>query len=277
MTDDTFTARSGAVHLARIIALLIVCGMTLAQAEEPRRPTLFLVGDSTVKNGTPGQVGWGTAISGYFDSAKVRVQNRALGGRSSRSYFREGLWDAVCADLKPGDFVLIQFGHNDNGPIDEGKARASLKGNGDETQDVTIKETGAKETVHTYGWYVRHFVNEAKSKGAIPIVCSLIARNIWENGKVVRAADSYAKWAREAATATGALFIDLNEITACRYEAAGEKKVSEQFFTTADHTHTNQAGAEINAACVARAIRSLQNCPLASCLLPSEAIPVEAE
>jgi sialate O-acetylesterase len=225
-------------------------------------PTLFLIGDSTVKNGTSGFEGWGKPIANYFDPAKVAIENAALGGRSSRSYLREGLWDKVVAKLQAGDFVIMQFGHNDGGPMDEGKARASIKGNGDETREVTIKETGAKETVLSYGGYLRRYIADTKAKGATPIVCSPIPRNIWKEGKLTRAAADYGKWANEAAQAGGAEFIDLNEIIAARYEALGQEKVRAEFFTAADHTHTTPAGADANAACVVEGIRALKDCPL---------------
>jgi lysophospholipase L1-like esterase len=237
------------------------------KAPEPR-PTVFLIGDSTVKNSTKGQVGWGSVIGRYFDSAKVTVANRALGGRSSRSYLREGLWDKVAAELQPGDFVIMQFGHNDNGPLDAEKARASIKGNSDEAKEVTIKETGAKETVHSYGWYLRKYIADAKAKGATAIVCSLVPRNIWKDGKVTRATGDFGQWAREAARQGGAFFIDLNDIVARRYDAEGQPKVAVEYFTSVDHTHTNQAGAEVNAASVVEGIRGLKECPLRESLLP---------
>src|SRR5260221_1596631 len=106
----------------------------------------------------------------YFDKTKSIVANRAIGGRSSRTYLTEGLWDKVLAGMKPGDFVLMQFGHNDGGPLTGGRARASLKGNGEETQEVTDEKTDKKELVHTYGWYIRKYVTDAKAKGAMPIV-----------------------------------------------------------------------------------------------------------
>ncbi len=207
-------------------------------------------------------------IGRFFDDKKIRVENRALGGRSSRSYLREGLWEKVDAEMKPGDFVVMQFGHNDNGPLDAQKARASIKGNGDEAQEVTIKETGAKETVHSYGWYLRNYIRDAKAKGATPIVCSLVPRNIWVDGKVVRASADFAKWAREAAQQGGASFIDLNEIVARRYDTEGQQKVAAEYFTSADHTHTSQAGAEVNAACVVEGIRGLTECALREYLVP---------
>jgi lysophospholipase L1-like esterase len=106
------------------------------------RPALFLIGDSTVKNHTAGLLGWGDPIADFFDPAKIRVENRALGGRSSRTFRTEGLWDKVLADVKPGDFVLMQFGHNDGGGVSDAHTRASIKGNGDETQEVTDPKTG---------------------------------------------------------------------------------------------------------------------------------------
>ncbi len=242
-----------------IAALLAVVSL---HAAEPRLPTLFLIGDSTVKNDTASLRGWGSAIGTHFDASRIRVENRALGGRSSRSYLREGLSAKVAAELQPGDFVIMQFGHNDGGPIDEGKARASLKGNGDDTREVVLKESGEHETVHSYGWYLRKYIADAQAKGATAIVCSLIPRNIWVDGRVTLAGDSYGKWAREAAAQTGALFIDLNQIVARRYESLGEEKVKTELFTPADHTHTTSAGAELNADAVVEGIRSLEKCPL---------------
>jgi lysophospholipase L1-like esterase len=245
-----------------LIPLLALLAVAPAKADE--KPTLFLIGDSTVRNSTKGQVGWGSAIGAFFDSAKITVQNRALGGRSSRSYLREGLWDKVLADVKANDFVIMQFGHNDNGPLDAEKARASLKGNSDEAREVTLKETGATETVHSYGWYLRKYIADTKAKGATPIVCSPIPRNMWQDGKVLRANEEHGKWAKEAAEQGGALFIDLNTLIADRYDALGQEKV-QPYFTAADHTHTSQAGAELNASCVVKGIRDL-NYPLRDCL-----------
>jgi len=235
-----------------------------ALAAGTNRPTLFLIGDSTVNTPTKGVQGWGTPIAGLFDQTKIKVENRARGGRSSRTYYTEGLWDQVAADLKPGDFVLMQFGHNDGGPLTGGRARASRKGRGDETKDV--EDQGKKETVHTYGWYLRKYMSDAKAKGATPIVLSLIPRNMWTNGKVNRASNDYGKWAADAAKMGGALFIDLNEIIAHHYEEMGEQKVMELYFTPADHTHTTPAGAKFNAQCVVEGIKQLKDCPLASYL-----------
>src|SRR5882672_3529408 len=235
----------------------------------PRLPTLFIIGDSTVNNSTKGQMGWGTPIAAFFNRSKINIENRARGGRSSRTYLTEGLWDRVLAEIKRGDLVLMQFGHNDGGAInDDSRARGSLRGTGEQTEEIDNLLTKKHEIVRTFGWYMRKFIADAKARGATPIVVSLVPRNIWKDGKVVRAANDYAKWAAEAAKAERALFIDLNEIVARHYEAAGPEKVLADYFTTTDHTHTSPAGAWLNAASVAEGIRQLKNCPLRKFLLP---------
>ena len=220
-----------------------------APQAKSRLPTLFIIGDSTVNNHTAGLMGWGDSIAAWFDKTKITVDNRARGGRSSRTFYTEGLWDQVLSALQPGDLVLMQFGHNDGGSLTEGRARASLKGSGDETQEVTMAATGKQEVVHSYGWYLRQYIAGAKSKGATPIVLSPIPRNIWKDGKVVRASRDYAKWSAEAAKAEGASFIDLNDIVAKHYEDVGPEQVKAKYFAE-DHTHTTPAGAALNAASV---------------------------
>src|SRR2546423_15538589 len=106
--------------LASLIVLAVVAGVQSAGCDGDR-PTLFLIGDSTVNTRTQGQLGWGDPIAELFDASKIRVVNRARGGRSSRTYFTEGLWDQVLGELKAGDFVLMQFGHNDRGPLCRGR------------------------------------------------------------------------------------------------------------------------------------------------------------
>jgi lysophospholipase L1-like esterase len=237
-------------------------GAPLAADSPATKPTLFLIGDSTVHNRTRGQLGWGDTIATSFDSSKITVTNRALGGRSSRSFLTEGLWDKVLTDIKPGDFVLMQFGHNDGGALDDQKARASLKGGGDESRTVTNKVSGKIETVHTYGWYMRKYISDTKAKGATPIVLSLVPRKIWKDGKVVRGSNDYAKWAAEAAKAEGVAFVDLNDIVAGHYEALGQEKVNGLFAD--EHTHTNEEGAKLNAQSVVEGLRALTNCALTS-------------
>jgi beta-galactosidase len=227
---------------------------------EPARPTLWLVGDSTVQTPTPGQLGWGTAIAHYFDASKIRVVNRALGGRSSRTFQTEGLWDQVLHEMARGDFVLIQFGHNDVGSLNTGRARGSLLGVGEETKDVVMETTGKTETVHAFGWYLRKYVADARAKGATPILCSLVPRDNWTAGRVDRATADYGAWTRAVADASATPLIDLNELVAKYYETLGEERVTRDFFY-GDRTHTSPGGAQVSALTVIEALRGLPGKP----------------
>lgn len=232
-------------------------------------PTLFIIGDSTVHNNTPAQQGWGDPLIKEFDPAKITVANRAMGGRSSRTFLTEGRWDAVVKELKPGDFVMMQFGHNDGGgKINDTKCRASLKGNGEISEDIVRVTDQKPETVHSYGWYLRKYITDAKAKGATAIVISPIPRNIWKEGKIGRSDKDYGLWAKEAAAMTKAEFIDFNDLLADQYEKIGQEKTA-ALFAGSDHTHTGPPGAEFNAKVMANAIRNLTSVPLGEALLPA--------
>lgn len=236
---------------------------------DPKLPTLFLVGDSTVRNGhadgAGGQWGWGEPLVDLFDTTKINVDNRAIGGRSSRSYIMENQWAETLAFVKSGDIILFQWGHNDDGPLDDpARARGTIHGIGDETKEVDNPILKIHETVHTYGWYLRKYVEDTKAKGAIPIICSPIPRKTWKDGKIVRNAANYGGWAREVAEQEHVAFIDLNEIIARRYDALGEAAVEPLFADP--HTHTSRAGAELNAECVVAGLKALPHDPVAAYL-----------
>jgi lysophospholipase L1-like esterase len=246
-----------------------IARLNLPRAANPALPTLFLIGDSTVRNGegdgrNRGEWGWGDFLGAKFDTNKINVVNQAVGGLSSRTYLTQGHWDRVLAMMKKGDFVMMQFGHNDGGAAnDTSRARASLRGTGEETQEMDNLLTRRHEIVHTYGWYLRKFISDAQAKGATPLVCSLIPRQTWKDGRIVRSKDSYAGWAGQAAQAAGAAFIDLNEIIASRYDELGPEKTAALFV---EGPHTNAQGAALNAQCVIAGLKALPDDPLASYL-----------
>lgn len=248
----------------------------------PALPSLILVGDSTVRNGygtgSDGLWGWGAPIAKFFDPAKVNVVNRAIGGLSSHTYISQGHWDSTLALMKAGDVVLIQFGHNDGGvtlpghtpvpdqgllpgqvpppPPDPNKpprplpppGRGSLPGTGEETLEIVNPRTQQHEQVHTFGWYLRRYVADARAKGATPILCSLVPRKLWLDGHIIRNTSTYRGWTREVAEHEHVGFIDLNEIVAECYDDMGQAAVDPLFGDP--HTHTTLAGAELNAKCV---------------------------
>jgi len=240
------------------VTLLMMARLPSISAQELPVPSIFVIGDSTASNTSEGQLGWGDPFRAYFDQTKINVVNRARAGRSSRTFLSEGLWDRVLSELKTGDFVLIQFGHNDGGPLDTGRARGSLPGAGDETREIT-STAGNRELVHTYGWYLRKYIADAKAKRATPVVLSLTVRNIWKDGKVERGAGNFGKWAEEVAKAEHVPFVDVTNIIADQYQKMGQAGVRKFFLI--DHTHTNPAGADFNAAAVIAGLKALPNSP----------------
>ncbi|MEO6995762.1 MAG: rhamnogalacturonan acetylesterase, partial [Lacunisphaera sp.] len=244
-------------------------------ALNPALPTIFVASDSTAakNNGNPIQ-GWAVPFADYFNAAKVNIANRARGGRSSRTFVTEGLWDKLIAEVKPGDFVLIQFGHNDGGAINAEppgskrplRARGSLPGIGEESQEIENVLTQKHETVHTFGWYIRKMIADTKAKGATPIVLSLTARDIWKNGKIERGSGHYREWDQEIAKAAGVEFVDLSRIVADKYQPMGPEKTKELY--SPDHTHMNTAGADVQASCVVAGLTGLHKNPFIALLSP---------
>ncbi|MFT4202907.1 MAG: rhamnogalacturonan acetylesterase [Chitinophagaceae bacterium] len=214
-----------------------------------QKPTLFIIGDSTVKNGkianNQKQVGWGELLSSYLDSSSINVENDAVPGRSSRTYITEGHWQKVLDKMHKGDYLLLQFGHNDAGNIaDSLKPRGSLRGISDDSAHVYNHVLQRDEYVHSYGWYLRKIIDEATAKGVLPIVVSPIPRHIFNNGKVLRADSDYGLWAKQTAQTEHVPFLDLNNRVADIYDSLGFDKTSVLF--PQDHTHTNREGATIN-------------------------------
>ena len=282
----------------------------------PNLPSLILVGDSTVRNGhgkgSDGLWGWGAPIADLFDPTKINVVNRAIGGLSSHTYISQGHWANTLELIKPGDFVLIQFGHNDGGlnlpgapPIpDQGlppgagspassagrgdgatppapptgaprgpNTRGSLPGTGDRTLEVENQFTHQTELVHTFGWYLRKYIEDVRAKGATPILCSLVPRKIWVDGPgspagsagsggghIRRNTDTYRGWTQSVADSEHVPYVDLNEIIARRYDALGPAAVDPLFGDP--HTHTTWAGAVLNAEAVVSGLRALPHHPL---------------
>lgn len=240
-------------------------------------PVLFLVGNSTMRTGTwgdgrDGMWGWGYFMPDQFDRSRITVENHALGGMSSRTFYNK-LWADVVKGIRPGDWVIIELGHNDNGPYDSGRARASIPGIGNDTLEVVIKETGVKETVLTFGGYMCRMIADVKSRGGNPILLSLTPRNAWDDADstiVSRVKDTFGLWSAQVAEAEGIPFIDLNDISARKYEKFGKEKVKNEMFYK-DRIHTTEWGARVNAESAAEGIRAYPGLALADYLLPEVA------
>ena len=248
------------------------------------KPCVFFTGDSTVKNfdnEDDGMWGWASQASTVFDESKITLINAARAGRSTRSFIREGLWDRVYKSLRPGDFVTIQFGHNDICPITDAKARGVIPGAKD-TLHVFKMDDGAYEVVYSFGWYLKKMIDDTREKGATPILVSLTPRNEWPNGRIERRDDSYGKWYREVVEETGVEFIDMHNISAdaldkmfavkklpknkekAKLKVERIKQKAGVYFKK-DHTHASKIGAQLNAQSFAKGLRQ-NGSPLAEYL-----------
>jgi lysophospholipase L1-like esterase len=246
----------------------ILISIAAAQTTQSRLATLFICGDSTA---APTRVnsptrGWAEMIEGAFDPSRIRVENRALGGRSSRTFITEGRWKAVADSLQKGDFVILQFGHNDTkAPISAN--RYTLPGLGNEVEDAD-GPNGTRIQIHTFGYYMQQMVDETLAKGAVPIFLSPVPRCKWADGKIVRGEDGHGPWAQQVAKLRGVAFVDVNAIIADIYDPIGQPRIKLLFFPV-DNTHTNEAGAAVNAACVVQEILQLSDVQLKNYLRPN--------
>ena len=282
-TDHIHTSRFGAMmnarsaaeglaeskdpSLAPLQAMMVNVALPVENFKrEPGKPVVFFTGDSTVKNADKeedGMWGWGSQAYTIFNPKKITCVNAAKAGRSSRSYLNEGRWEKVYNSLQPGDYVLIEFGHNDICSMTDKKMRGSIPCAKDTCHVYQMEESKQYEVVYSFGWYLKKFIQDVREKGATPILVSLTPRNEWPHGKMERRNDTYGKWYREIVDETGVAFLDLHNIAADSYDKIGKEKVKAYY--KKDHTHTSLKGAQHNAKCVAKGLKKMKS-PLAKYL-----------
>ncbi len=242
------------------------------------KPVVFFTGDSTVRNkdrDEDGMWGWASQAQTVFDETKINLVNAAHAGRSTRTFINEGKWEAVYNSLQPGDFVTIEFGHNDICPITDQKARGVIPGARD-TCHVYQMDDGSYQVVYSFGWYLKKMIDDVREKGATPILVSLSPRNEWPGGKIERRDDSYGKWFREVVEETGVEFIDLHNLSAdfldkkfavkslpadkekAKAKIGELKKKAGKYFKQ-DHTHSSKLGAQMNAQNFARGLKQAKS------------------
>ena len=273
-------------QLKKLMKLMLIPQKTIWNVNRlSGKPVVWFTGDSTVKNADKdddGMWGWASQAATVFDTTKVQLVNAARAGRSTRTFIKEGLWDKVYHSLQPGDFVTIEFGHNDICPITDQKARGVIPGTKD-TLHVFKLDNGQYEVVYSFGWYLKKMIDDCREKGATPILVSLTPRNEWPGGKVERRDNSYGKWYREVVEETGVEFVDLHNISAdfldkkfavkqlpqdkekAQAVVAGLKEKAGAKYFKKDHTHTSKLGAQMNAKSFAQGLRAIGS-PLAEFL-----------
>ncbi|KAI8815121.1 SGNH hydrolase-type esterase domain-containing protein [Cladochytrium replicatum] len=233
--------RSAAVFLISVIAL--IAPLTSAA-------TVYLAGDSTTaaNGGGSGTQGWGEFLK-Y--SLNIPVVNKAVAGRSARSYTREGRFTSLATQVQAGDIVVIEFGHNDGGSLSSSdNGRTDCPGNGTETCNTVYN--GVAETVLTFPAYLQNAAKLFTDKKASVIMSSMTPNNPVELGTFVYGPSRFTGFASLAASRTGSSFVDHGQYTANFFKSRSIATVNSYFPN--DHTHTSPAGANVVAAAFVRGV-----------------------
>ncbi len=236
--------------MKKVSLLFIVFAVMAFSAVEKKKIKVWLIGDSTMsikeKKAYP-ETGWGMPFVNFWDST-VTVDNRAKNGRSSKSFIAENLWQPVYDNLKEGDYVFIQFGHND--------------------ESVDKKERYS--TPDTFKMNLVRYVKETREKNAIPILITPVSRRKFDaDGKAIET-HVYSPLVREVAGELNVPLIDLDKRSIELYQQFGNEnskllfnklKPGEQPNYPAgidDNTHFNELGARLIAQIVLKEIRELK-------------------
>jgi len=211
---------------------------------------VWLCGDSTMARGNGKIEGWGEHLQPFMN---IPVVNKAIGGRSARSFTVEGRFNEVAKQVQQGDFVVIEFGHNDGGSL-KGKdnGRTDCPGSGKETCKSNYQ--GKSVTVQTFPTYMINAGKMFVGKGAHVVFSSMTPNNICEKGPCQYGSNRFVDYARDAAKAVGksASFVDHGAAVGSAYKSLGAQRVNALY--PQDHTHTNAAGAKIVAEAFAKAV-----------------------
>ncbi|KIY63006.1 carbohydrate esterase family 12 protein [Cylindrobasidium torrendii FP15055 ss-10] len=211
----------------------------LSAAAVVQSATVYLAGDSTMA-ATGANDGWGKYLPNFIS---LPVVNKAMGGRSARSYTREGRFTEIAGLIKSGDYVVIEFGHNDGGSLSTDNGRSDCNPvNNDYSTTCTTTYNGVKETVLTYEKYIANAAKTFKAKGANVIIASQTPNNLWESGTFGYTPGRFVGYAKDAAAEAGVTFADHGIYVASLYKGKGKDVVNSYYPN--DHTHTSPAGAE---------------------------------
>jgi len=259
------------LYIPTILIVFLAAWLNAAFINAPKVVKVYLIGDSTVTDYSlendyttkryP-QTGWGQVFQEFMDAdslIKVRniisgdsviVDDRAKGGRSTRSFFQEGRWRSVYESLQKDDVVIMQFGHNDQ----------------------SVEKVLRYVNIEGYQEFLRLFISQTLQKGAIPIVISPVNRNYpWMEGKLVNCHGEYPQAAQAVAAEFSIPFIDLTQLSIKKFTAAGQDYTTSRYFMNLpagkyeaypeginDNTHFQPEGAREVARLVFEAMQKLK-------------------
>ena len=259
-----------------VLCTLSLCTLTAA----PRR--VHTIGDSTMSDYKPAATpkrGWGMYLQAFFNPDSIEVNNRGKSGASTRTFYEtDNLWPSVKRQMLPGDYLIIQFAHNDEKCKGEDVyvQNAKLRAEGKDT----LTDMRGTEPNTTYKAYLRKFINEAREMGVTPILMSPICRAYFKDGKITAEGrhdlskdgidKNYVRCMREVAEDMHVPFLDMTQKSCEMYEATGQERCMKEYFNCGDKTHTGQAGGFLNAHL---AYLLIKNCPQLSELHHLVALP----
>lgn len=203
---------------------------------------IYLAGDSTVQTCGPErapEAGWGQFIGDCF-SGEVQFINRAIGGRSSKTFITEGRLNSILEEIREGDILLVQMGHNDATPS---------------------RPERYTEAYTTYKDYLRQYIEGARCKLAVPVLITPVGRLHVEEGQFVNSFPDYCVAMKELAAEEEVPLIDLMEKSLAYYEAIGYEEACSLFMISVngtDRTHFTEKGASRIAELVAEELRGLK-------------------
>lgn len=230
-------------------AAVIVCCMAFVGGDEKKKVTIWLAGDSTMsvkdQKAFP-ETGWGMPFTQFFDSS-VTIKNVAKNGRSTRTFISEKLWQSIEQNLSEGDYVLIQFGHND------------------ESKEKVDRYTTPEE----YKANLLKFISETRAKKANPVLLTPVSRRKFRDSLQIPTHELYSALVREVAKDQQVPMIDLDQKSMALYQQLG-KEASKLLFLQLqagehpnypegkeDNTHFNELGARLIAQIVLKELRQL--------------------
>lgn len=268
---SNYEAKMNQKKKLKIVVLGLFVTISISFIAKEKVATVYLIGDSTMADYTLYEedyqkqrfpvTGWGQVFQPFMskDSLKkvrniikadsVIVDDRAKGGRSTRTFFQEGRWRSVYESLQKDDIVIMQFGHN----------------------DAAENKTERYVNIEGYKEFLRLYVTQSRQKGAIPIILTPVARNYkWEDGKLSNVHGEYPQAAKDVAKELKVLIIDLNQHSMDHFAAKGKDYVTENYFMNLpagkyeaypdgqnDNTHFQPEGAKAVAQLVFNALQDL--------------------
>ncbi len=254
---------------------VVLCSLFLVPVFGAKRK-VHTIGDSTMSEYKPAATpkrGWGMYLQAFFNADSIEVNNRGKSGASTRTFYEtDNLWPSVKQQMKAGDYLIIQFAHNDEKCKGEDVyvQNAKLRAEGKDT----LTDMRGTEPNTTYKEYLRKFIDEARAMGVKPILMSPICRAYFKDGRInsegrhkltVQSDDGqstkdkdYVRCMREVAEETGVPFLDMTAKSQEMYENAGQETCMTRYFNCGDKTHTGQEGGMVNANL---AYLLIKNCP----------------